>query len=118
MISEDFEIDFENKKIIYVAKVSGREFSVRELYSYLQDVFNEAGNMKYDIPIEAESKTKYFLVNGWTIDVKARKRLKGGSLEVIDRPGSPRFTVTVVKPDKPRKNPLNAPKLPMVPKGY
>src|SRR3989304_5029955 len=80
MISEDFEIDFENKKIIYVPKVSGREFSVRELYSYLQDVFNEAGNMKYDIPIEAESKTKYSLTNEWIIDEEAMKHIEGGNL--------------------------------------
>ena len=118
MITEDFEIDFENKKIIYVPKGSGRELSVRELYSYLQDVFDEAGNMKYNIPIEAKSKTEYLLVNGWTIDEKARKHLRGGTLEVVDRSESQRFTVTVVKPSKPRKNPMNAPKLPGVPKGY
>jgi len=118
MIAEDFKIDFENKKINYAQKGSVGEYTILEFYSYLQDIFNEAGNMKYDIPIEAESKTKYFLVNGWTIDEKVRKHLRGGTLEAIDRPESQRFTVTVVKPDRPRKNPLNAPKLPMIPKGY
>jgi len=86
MISEDFEIDFENKKIIYVPKVSGREFSVRELYSYLQDVFNEAGNMKYEVPIEAVGKGKLRLVNGWMIEDKALRHLKGGNLTLSVEP--------------------------------
>ncbi len=82
MIAEDFKIDFENKKISYRPKGSKRVYTVNELYSYLQDTFDEPQNMKYDIPIEAKSKTKYFLINGWTIDEEGMKQLKGGTLEV------------------------------------
>ncbi len=80
MISQDFKIDFINEKISYNPKGSGTVYSVNELYSYLQDIFDEPGNMKYEIPIEAKSKTEYFLINGWTIDEESRKFLKEGTL--------------------------------------
>ncbi len=81
MITDDFKIDFENKKIRYNPKGSKKKYTVNELYSFLQDLFDEPENMKYDIPIKAKSKTEYLLVNGWTIDGKAKKHLKGGTLK-------------------------------------
>lgn len=80
MITEDFKIDFENKIISYNSKGSGLTYTVNELYSYLQDTFDEPVNMKYDIPIEAKSKKEYFLINGWTIDDSGIQHLKGGIL--------------------------------------
>ena len=77
MIGNDFRIDFEKKKISYNSKGSKRKYSVVEFYSFLQDLFDEPENMKYDIPIEATGKGKFRLINGWTIDEKARKHLKG-----------------------------------------
>ncbi len=82
MIADDFKIDFINKRIYYKEDGSGKVYTVRELYSYLQDVFDELENMQYKIPIKAESFTKYTMINGWTIDGKAKKYLKGGSLVV------------------------------------
>lgn len=82
MIDKDFKIDFENKKIYYNPEGSGKVYSVNELYSYLQDTFDEPANMRYDIPIQAKSKTKYLLINGWTIDEEGLKHLKDGSLVV------------------------------------
>lgn len=82
MIKNDFKIDFETKRISYNPKGSGAIYTVSELYSFLQDLFDEPENMKYNVPIEAKSKTEYFLINGWTIDEEGRKHLKGGKLEV------------------------------------
>lgn len=81
MIADDFKIDFENKRIFYNPKGSGKVYTVNELYSYLQDTFDEPVNMRYDIPIQAKSKTKYLLINGWTIDEEGIKHLKGGILK-------------------------------------
>lgn len=80
MITKDFKIDFEGKKIFYNPKGSGKIYSVNELYSYLQDTFDEPKNMQYDTPIEAKSKTKYSLINGWTIDKEGLVHLKQGTL--------------------------------------
>lgn len=76
-IAEDFKIDFENKKISYDLKGSKKKYTVNELYSFLQDTFDEPEYMKYDIPMEAVGKGKFRLVGGWTIDEKALKHLKG-----------------------------------------
>ena len=85
MISDDFKIDFENKKIFYNTPGSGSKYKAVELYSYLQDVFDDAENMKYDIPIQAESKTKFFLINGWTIDDEGMKNLTDKELFKISK---------------------------------
>src|SRR3989344_8273048 len=98
MISKDFKIDFENKKISYYpssAKASadkpergGKIYTVNELYSYLMDIFDEPINMQYEIPIKAKpdtgrhpakskpkAKTKYFLINGWAISHEGARHL-------------------------------------------
>ncbi len=82
MISNDFKIDFINKRVYYREDGSGKIYTVRELYSYLQETFAELKNMHYEIPIKAESFTKYTMINDWTIDEKARKYLKDGTLVV------------------------------------
>jgi len=79
MIANDFKIDFEKKKISYIGK-DGTIYSAIELYSFLQDTFDEPENMMYEIPIKAQSSTQYLLINGWTIDEQARKYLKEGIL--------------------------------------
>lgn len=80
MIEDDFKIDFKSKRISHNPKGSKKEYTVKELYSYLQTLFARRENMRYEIPIEARSKTECFLINGWTIDKEARKHLKEGSL--------------------------------------
>lgn len=80
MIADDFKIDFENKRIFYNPKSGGTIYTVNELYSFLQDTFDEPVNMRHEIPIKAISKRKYLLINGWTIDEKGLKHLKRGTL--------------------------------------
>ena len=79
MIANDFKIDFDKKKISYVGK-NKKVYSVIELYSFLQDTFDEPENMMYEIPIKAQSSTQYLLINGWTMDEEARNHLKEGFL--------------------------------------
>lgn len=76
MIQNDFKIDFEKKKITYIGK-NKKVYSANELYSLLQDTFDEPENMKYDIPIVAKSKTDFRLINGWTIDKESLKNIEG-----------------------------------------
>jgi len=80
VIEKDFEIDFQNRKIIYKPGTGGKVYTINEFYSFLQEVFSQPQNMDDDIPIEAGSKRKYSLVNGWTMDKEAMGHLKGGSL--------------------------------------
>ena len=82
MIKDDFIIDFEKIKIRYNPKGSNKTYQIKEFYSYIQNVFDEPENMKYDIPIVAKSNTRFSLVNGWSIDNNAKKHLKEGKLEI------------------------------------
>ena len=77
MIKDDFLIDFDRLRIYHNPKGNHKIYTINDLYSYLQDVFDEPENMKYDIPIIANSKTSYSLINGWTIDPDSLKFLKG-----------------------------------------
>lgn len=76
MIKNDFKIDFEKKKIVYIGK-GKKIFSVNELYSFLQDIFDEPENMRYEIPMKAITKDKFELINGWTIDEEGLKYING-----------------------------------------
>lgn len=95
MIAKDFKIDFEKKIISHNPKGSQAKHTVNELYSYLQNIFDEPKYMKYEIPIEAKpgsdrhpakSKTKYFLINGWSIDDEAMGYLTEGTLTLPKTP--------------------------------
>ena len=77
MIGDDFKIDFENKKIYHEKPGSGKKYTANELYSYLQDVFDEPENMSYPMPISAKPKDEFELINGWTIDEESLKFVKG-----------------------------------------
>jgi hypothetical protein len=80
MIKDSFEIIPEEKIIKYISKSSDKIYSIKEFYSFIMDEFDEPEYMRYDIPIEAISKDKYRLINGWNIDKKAEKHLKGSLL--------------------------------------
>ncbi len=77
MISNDFSINFKKKQIYHNLKGSKKIYSVENLYTYLQDVFDEPENMKYQIPIRALSKTSFALINGWQINKETLEFLKG-----------------------------------------
>ena len=67
-IQDDFSIDVVNKKITYTtAFVYDRPpsiYTVNELYSYLQDTFDEPGYMQYSTPMTAQTPTQYSMVHG------------------------------------------------------
>ena len=80
MIKDNFLIDFEKKNISYTPKGSKKDYNLTEFYSFIQDLFDNPENLMYDIPIQALSKEKFLLINGWTIDKECLEHLLGGSL--------------------------------------
>ncbi len=80
---KNFIIYPEKKEIKLSSKSRTETYTVKDLYLYLMDVFDGPEYMRYDIPIEAISKSKFKLVNGWTIDPKAKKYLKGNLQEDV-----------------------------------
>lgn len=80
MISNDFIINTTSKKISHNPQGSKTIHSYQDLYTYLQDLFDEPDFMKFEIPIVANSKNNYHLTNGWNIDKESLKYLNNGTL--------------------------------------
>jgi len=84
-IQDDITIDVVDKKITYdTAFVNDRPpsiYTVNQLYSYLQDTFDEPGFLQYEIPMSAQTPTQYTLINQWFIDDETMKALYGGSIQ-------------------------------------
>ncbi|MFA7301583.1 MAG: hypothetical protein WC069_04690 [Candidatus Shapirobacteria bacterium] len=62
-------------------------YSVKELYSYLQDYFDNLGYLDDQIPMSASTPTEYNLINGWFINDDSFKYLSGGSVTTSGQNG-------------------------------
>lgn len=84
-IQDDFTIDYVNRRITYAtAFVDDRPpsiYTVNELYSWLQDTFDEPAQMDEPIPMSAQTPTQYTLLYPWFIDDNSMKALYGGSIQ-------------------------------------
>lgn len=58
-------------------------WSVNALYSYLQDMFDDLGQLDDTVPMSAQTPTEYSLINHWFIDEVSIKYLKGGAIKTI-----------------------------------
>lgn len=56
-------------------------FSVNALYSYLQDTFDELGQMDDKVPMSAQTPTDYTIINEWFVDEVSIKYLTGGAIK-------------------------------------
>lgn len=56
-------------------------YSVNALYSYLQDTFDELGQMDDKVPMSAQTPTDYTMINEWFIDEVSVKYLTGGAIK-------------------------------------
>lgn len=59
---------------------TGTKYTVRQLYSALQDLFDELNQMDDEIPMTAQTPTEFTLVNGWFIDDVSTEFLFGGAI--------------------------------------
>jgi hypothetical protein len=84
-IADDFSIDYVNKRITYTGTFSGgiapTRYTVNELYSYLQDTFDEPAQMDDPVPMSAQTPTQYTLINLWFMDDETVKALYSGSIQ-------------------------------------
>lgn len=58
-------------------------WSVNALYSFIQDTFDELGQMDDKVPMSAQTPTEYSLINNWFIDEVSIKYLSGGAIKTI-----------------------------------
>lgn len=79
MISDDFTIDYVNKRVYHSSGTT--IYTANELYSYLMDTFDELAQMDDTIPMSAQTPTEYTLINGWFMDDTSFKYLKTGAVQ-------------------------------------
>jgi hypothetical protein len=78
-IGDDFTINYTN---LFVSHSSGTDvYSSQQLYSWLQDTFDEQGQMDDTVPMSAQTPTAFTLINGWFMPEKSTRYLDGGSIQ-------------------------------------
>ncbi|MHA2046919.1 MAG: hypothetical protein ACW99G_19180 [Candidatus Thorarchaeota archaeon] len=77
-IGDDWTIDYNDKTVKHT---SGTDiYTVRNLYTWLQDTFDELNQMDDDVPMSAQTPTEFTMINGWFIDDDSTQYLKGGAI--------------------------------------
>lgn len=77
-IATDFSINTGLKTITHVAGTT--VYTVRELYSFLMDYFDDAATGDLDIPMSAQTPTEFTLLNSYAITDADHCYLRGGAL--------------------------------------
>ena len=66
-IQDDFTIDYVELKITYTPTFAHDRpatiYTVNQLYSFLQDTFDEPAQMDDPVPMSAQTPTQYTLIN-------------------------------------------------------
>jgi hypothetical protein len=80
-ISDDFSLNYTTKKISHASGTT--RYTVNALYSWLMDLFDDAGQMDDTVPIKANTPTEYELINSWEFNADSDlDYLYGGSIIV------------------------------------
>lgn len=86
-ISDDFVIDYANKRIYHTGS-STVVYGVNSLYTYLMNTFDELDQLDDTIPMSAQTPTEYTMINAWFIDDESVKFLASGSIRTSGYSGS------------------------------
>jgi hypothetical protein len=78
-IQDDFTINYGTKEISHTSGTT--VYTVNQMYSWLQDTFDELGQLDDDAPMSAQTPTEYTLVNGWAFSADTDyEYLRGGAI--------------------------------------
>lgn len=84
-ISSDWTVDLILKTVKHTS--GSTVYTVKQLYSWLLDYFDELGVVDDQIPMSASTPTEYNLINNWLIDDASFPYLSGGSVTTIGQSG-------------------------------
>ncbi len=100
-IQDDWAIDTTLQTITYTGGFTdGRPtsiYTVNELYTFLQDTFDEPNFLQYPIPMTAQTPTQYTLVNRWFVPSLSTQALYGGSIQTSGYTKSGSVGITAVR---------------------
>lgn len=76
--------DYTNQRVYRDTAVSPTTVDVvNDLYSDLQNLFDDAQQMDDSVPMSAQTPTEYSVINQWFIDDESMKYLKGGAIQTV-----------------------------------
>ena len=78
-VLDDFSIDYVGKRIYHSSGTT--VWNVNDLYSALQDTFDELGQLDDDVPMSAQTPTEYTLINKWYMNSTDMQYLKNGAIQ-------------------------------------
>jgi len=80
-IQDDFSLNYTTKKISHAS--GSTRYTVNAFYSWLMDLFDDAGQIDDSVPVKANTPTEYELINGWEFNADSDlEYLYGGSIIV------------------------------------
>lgn len=74
----DFTVDYVNKTVKHTSGTT--VYTVNQMYSALQDQFDELSDMDDSVPMSAQTPTAYTMINSWYIDDASTQYLTGGAI--------------------------------------
>jgi hypothetical protein len=80
-IGTEVDFDYVNRRIHRHASATAAIHSVNELYTLVQDTFDELTEMDDKVPLSAATPTSYKLDNGWYLEEEVMRHLNGGAIE-------------------------------------
>lgn len=76
---DDFTLDYVNRTIRHTSGTT--VYTANQMYSALQDQFDELNQMDDPVPMSAQTPTEYTLINGWYMDENSFTFLRGGAIK-------------------------------------
>lgn len=73
-------INVNQKHINFTMPFGYDAVSANTLYSVIQNTFDEPGFMQYSIPISAQTRYQFSIINGWTLDESCLNKIANGSI--------------------------------------
>lgn len=76
---DDFNIDYVTKRIYH--NTGTTVYTANQMYSALQDEFDELVQMDDPVPMTAQTPVEYTIVNGWYMDETSFEYIYGGAIK-------------------------------------
>ncbi|RMH21493.1 MAG: hypothetical protein D6698_02700 [Gammaproteobacteria bacterium] len=80
IIYSDLGVTDTGARVNGIPTTSNTTYTARQLYSFIQDTFDELIAMDDTVPMSAQTPTEFTLINGWFIDDESTKYLRGGAI--------------------------------------
>jgi hypothetical protein len=82
-IADDIKVDLTNQIIKRRAGASSTKYQAKELYFFLEDMFDEPNLMNCMVPMSRQTETSFAIINKWYIQEELTKYITSGSIQTL-----------------------------------